>query len=227
MDIRTLAVACMSALAVCGPASAADRAGARVHTFEVALDAQGAVRSVRDARGGEDTDALRIAGQLRDWVFKTATAGGIPQPTTTWVRVVTDASAEGSVPRLLSATAGPAPERLVQPAYPAFAQLGGKHGVVVLELRMDADGRVRETRVRDTVGPVSRAMANSALQASREWTFRPERVAGVAQAATLLMPVCFTPGGGGQECGWSGPDAQRYGRDTVLALDPVARLSSR
>jgi TonB family protein len=227
MDIRTLAVACMSALAVCGPASAADRAGARVHTFEVALDAQGAVQWVRDARGGEDTDAQRIAGQLRDWVFKTATAGGIPQPTTTWVRVVTEESADGSAPRLLSATAGPAPERLVQPAYPAFAQLGGKHGVVVLELRMDADGRVRETRVRDTVGPVSRAMANSALQASREWTFRPERVAGVAQAATLLMPVCFTPGGGGQECGWSGPDAQRYGRDTVLALDPVARLTSR
>lgn len=223
MDVRTLLVAGLCGVSAMVAAGAAQAEATRVHTFEVALDARGAVQSVRPVRGDEDGDAQRIAHELRDWVFRTARIEGVPQPTTTWVRVVATHS-DGGLPRVVSATAGPAPDRLVLPAYPAFAQLAGKHGVVVLELQMDAGGQVVDTRVRDTVGPVSRAMATSALQAAREWTFRPERVAGVAQAATLLMPVCFTPSGGTQECAWSGPDAAVHGRDTVLALNPVARL---
>lgn len=223
MDVRALLVAGACAVGAVATPMAAHAEATRVHTFEVGLDARGAVQSVRPVRGEADGDAQRIAGELRDWVFRTARIDGVPQPTTTWVRVVAARAADG-LPRVVSATAGPAPDHLVLPAYPAFAQLGGKHGVVVLELQMDAGGQVTAGRVRDTVGPVSRAMATAAVQAAREWTFRPERVAGVAQAATLLMPVCFTPSGGTQDCAWSGPDAAVHGRDTVLALNPVARL---
>jgi len=183
------------------------------------------VQSARPAHAGDDPTYARIADELRSWVFQAGALDGVPQPTTTWVRVLVDAGTSGEAARILSASAGPAPDRLQHPVFPAAAQRRGQHGVVVLELQTDQAGRVTDSRVHDTVGPVSRAMGQAAVEASRQWSFRPERVAGVPQASTLLMPVCFTAPPVSEDCTWSGPEARSYGRETVLALDPVARVT--
>lgn len=226
MKIKTSAIGCALALLAPLAATAADPAPAsRVYTFEVTLDARGSVESARPAHAGHDPTYARITEELRSWAFQAGTLDGVPQPTTTWVRVLVDAGTAGQAARILSASAGPAPERLQHPVFPAAAQRRGHHGVVVLELQTDQTGRVTDSRVHDTVGPISRAMGQAALQASRQWSFRPERVAGVPQASTLLMPVCFTAPPVSEDCTWSGPEARSYGRDTVLALDPVARVT--
>lgn len=197
----------------------------RVYTYQVELDARGTLLSATPQRQADDATTRRIGEELRNWVFQPAQQGDRPMPTSTWVRVTAIPGADGAEPRILSATTGPAPESLRKPEFPASAQVRGNHGVVVLELQMDAQGAVKDVAVRDTVGAVNRAMAASAVAAAREWTFRPERVDGVALAGTLLMPVCFM-GTAQQDCDWTGPESRVYGRETVLALEPAVRIAN-
>ena len=95
----------------------------------------------------------------------------------------------------------------------------------MLEVAVGTDGAVSAARVHDTVGSIDRAMAESALAAARSWTFRQEVVDGVAQQGKLLMPVCFTVNAS-SACNWTGPNDQAFGRDSMVALSPAARLAS-
>lgn len=94
--------------------------------------------------------------------------------------------------------------------------------MVVLRLRVEADGRVRDADVHAATGSVSRAMARAAEDASRGWRFLPEEVAGRPVRSTLLWPVCYLgPNSPVSACSWTGPDAQRFSSKTVLPLDPA------
>lgn len=206
-------------------AVAAGQPRSQVYTFEVELDAGGALVAATPLRDPGDATVQQLQKELRNWVFRTAQQDGRAVPTSTWVRV-TALAAQGEAPvKVLSATAGPAPERLRKPAFPVAAQLDGRQGVVVLQLDMDAQGRIRAVEVHDTVGQVSRAMAESAMASARGWTFHPERVNGVPLAGRLLMPVCFVASADSKACAWTGPESQAFGRDSVVALDPAVKLA--
>lgn len=206
-------------------AMAGDAAQSRVYTFQVELDAGGAPLAATPLRDVEDATVRKLQQDLRSWVFQPALVDGRPVPTSTWLRVVAIPSTDGAAPTVLSATVGPAPESLRKPEFPTAAGRRGQQGVVVLELDMDAQGRIDAVSVRDTVGNISRAMAEAAVAAAHGWTFRPERVAGVPMAGKLMMPVCFVVASDSQACEWTGPESRAYGRDTVLALEPAARLA--
>ncbi len=213
----------MSALATLA-AAAGQPQQAKVYTFQVELDERGALVSATPVRDAPDATTRQLQAELRDWVFRPAQRDGTPMRTSTWVRVTAIPREGAGAARVLSATAGPAPESLRKPAFPVAAQVRGQQGVIVLQLDMDAQGRVRAVDVHDTVGDVNLAMAKAAIAAARDWTFRPERVDGEPRAGRLLMPVCFVASANKQACAWTGPDAQAFGRDTVLALDPAVRL---
>ena len=205
-------------------AAAAEPQQAKVYTFNVELDASGAPVSATPTRDGSAAVNRQIQQELRGWVFRPAQRNGEPVRTSTWLRVTAIPAEDGAAARILSATVGPAPQMLSKPVFPAAAQLRGREGVVVLALDMDAQGHVQDVVVYDTVGEVTRAMANAAIAVARAWTFRPEQVEGAPQAAKLLMPVCFVATEAGDACSWTGPDQQSFGRYTVLTLNPAARL---
>lgn len=141
-------------------------------------------------------------------------------PATTYLRVVVDQAAGGDY-RVVSATTGPALAAVTAPDYPVRDQVAGNEGMVVLRLEIGEDGRVRGADVHARTGSASRAMAEAASAASREWRFTPEQVDGRAVASTLLWPVCYLgPHSPYTACSWTGPDTLRFSSKTVLPLDP-------
>lgn len=220
------AVAGAVAMAFAGAAGGAEPAGAQsVHTWALALDADGKVADITPYGGAHDAVARRLERDIGGWVFATADAAGAPS--LTYLRVVVDADA-GGAPGVVSATTGPAPRRLSQPDFPMRDQLAGREGMVVLELAVGADGRVAAADVHATSGSVSRAMADAAVAAARDWTFATERVGDRPVASRMLWPVCYLGAGSTTSaCSWVGPDAQRFSSKTVLPLDPTVRLVSQ
>lgn len=199
--------------------SAAASTAQRVYTFSIALDGDGRLQDVSPHGAIPDSTGRALAEEVRGWVFADDAAGAA---STSYLRVVVDAD-DGVV----SATTGPAPAQLGMPAYPVRDQLASRHGTVVLRLSIAADGSVDAAEVHDVHGSVSRPMAAAAVRAAQDWTFSPETVAGQPVAATMLWPVCYLgPQADAGDCVWTGPDAQRYSSQTVLAIDPAVRLTA-
>lgn len=215
-----------AAMALAGAAAASQPAGTQsVHTWALALDADGKVASITPYGGPDDAVARALQADIGSWVFAAADAGGAPS--LTYLRVVVEAG-PGAAPQVVSATTGPAPARLSQPAFPVRDQLAGREGMVVLEIDVGADGRVASAGVHATSGGVSRAMADAAVAAARDWTFATERVGDRPVASRMLWPVCYLGAGSTRAaCSWVGPDAQRFSSKTVLPLDPSVRLVSQ
>ena len=78
--------------------------------------------------------------------------------------------------------------REVKPAYTSRAMREKIQGAVELEIVIDADGRVNRARVIKSLDPVF-GLDNSALDAARQWTFKPAQLSGVPVAtwATLVL----------------------------------------
>lgn len=75
------------------------------------------------------------------------------------------------------------------PIYPREALDAGREGVVRLRVRVAADGTVDSLSVEISSGDNS--LDNAALNAVRDWRFKPAERGGVAVAAEVLVPVRF------------------------------------
>ncbi len=75
------------------------------------------------------------------------------------------------------------------PAYPPAARQQGLEGVVLLAVRVRADGRVGEIRVRESSG--ARLLDESAVTAVKRWTFVPARQGPRAVDSWVEVPVKF------------------------------------
>ena len=76
-----------------------------------------------------------------------------------------------------------------RPNYPEASRRRGEQGVVRLELRVDPNGRVVDVRVSETSG--FNALDAAAVEAVRDWRFRPAQRAGVPVAASITTAVHF------------------------------------
>lgn len=76
----------------------------------------------------------------------------------------------------------------VAPVYPAIAQSARVSGDVVIEATVDADGKVAETRVVKSVPLLDQA----ALDAVRQWEYRPSLLNGKPTPVVLTVTVRFT-----------------------------------
>jgi TonB family protein len=83
----------------------------------------------------------------------------------------------------------PPPKRtkLVLPEYPPEAQERGQHGIVILELRIDTEGRVAEARVIRSIPPFDAP----ALAAAQKWEYEVTRVDGKPVEVLLTVPITF------------------------------------
>lgn len=93
----------------------------------------------------------------------------------------------------------PVPKTRIQAVYPEFAKLGHIEGKVILELDVDADGNIVETRVLTSAHP---SLSEAAMSAVRTARFVPAVKDGAPVAVTMRYPFRFSlsaPPTGGTE----------------------------
>jgi TonB family protein len=76
----------------------------------------------------------------------------------------------------------------VKPVYPEQSLAAGDEGVVIVELKVDASGRVTDAHVLSSRCP---ALNESALKATRSWRYEKVLVNGEAQPFTMTAQVPF------------------------------------
>ena len=84
----------------------------------------------------------------------------------------------------------PAPKRTkhVQPTYPQEALAQGIRGIVILDIVVDAQGKVESTTVMRSVPGLDEA----AIAAARQWEYAPTKVDGKAVRVRVTVPVVFS-----------------------------------
>jgi protein TonB len=75
------------------------------------------------------------------------------------------------------------------PPYPAAAREQGLQGVVILTVRVGADGRVADVRIKSSSG--ARILDDSAVSAVKTWTFTPARQGSRTVESWVDVPVRF------------------------------------
>lgn len=96
-----------------------------------------------------------------------------------------------SAPEPPGAVVEAVPLEFVNPApeYPALARRRGWEGTVVLQVRVDKDGRPADVTVLESSG--YRALDDAASRAVRQWRFRPARAGAINFESTVNIPVRF------------------------------------
>jgi protein TonB len=84
--------------------------------------------------------------------------------------------------------ATPVKLRHVNPVYPPSAQAAGEQGVVIIDARIDVDGRIRFARIFQSVPGLDQA----ALDAVTQWEFTPTVIGGGPIPVLLTVTVHFT-----------------------------------
>ena len=77
--------------------------------------------------------------------------------------------------------------RDVRPLYPMIAQQAKVQGVVILEARIEADGRVSSAQVLRSIPLLDRAAVDAVLQ----WQYEPTLLNGRPVAIRMAVPVHF------------------------------------
>lgn len=83
---------------------------------------------------------------------------------------------------------GPRKLKHVAPIYPAAAREQGISGVVLLEARIEPDGRILEAKVIAS----KPALDAAALEAVKQWEFAPTIVNGVPTPVTITLAIQFS-----------------------------------
>ena len=76
----------------------------------------------------------------------------------------------------------------VQPVYPAEALAQGIRGIVILDVMIDAQGKVASTSVLRSVPGLDEA----AIAAARQWEYEPTKVAGKPVSVRVTVPITFS-----------------------------------
>jgi periplasmic protein TonB len=74
------------------------------------------------------------------------------------------------------------------PTYPPLARQGHVEGVVIIEVTIGTDGKVKDTKVIRTV----KMLEDSAVSAVRTWEYKPTIVNGQAVQVVTTVPINFT-----------------------------------
>jgi protein TonB len=77
-----------------------------------------------------------------------------------------------------------------QPNYPLYARKMNQEGVVILSVEVLTDGSAGDVRVATSSG--IRLLDKSALEAVKEWNFKPARKDGIPYVQRLRIPIIFS-----------------------------------
>src|ERR1700733_12735649 len=76
----------------------------------------------------------------------------------------------------------------VPPVYPPIAHQNGIQGVVILDVTIGIDGKVKDTK---TIKSVNQLLESAAINAVRAWEYKPTVVDGKAVQVIMTVPVNF------------------------------------
>jgi len=143
----------------------------------------GATASVSSSAGNTVAHASRVAHPARHV--------GAGKPGSTGTDAVTVAASSGNAGGGQVDQAPSAAASNPVPPYPADALARGIEGLVLLRVRIGADGRVEEATLDRSSGTPS--LDESALSTvRRQWRFEPATRGGVAVSYEALLPIRFT-----------------------------------
>jgi TonB family protein len=125
-----------------------------------------------------------IREKMKDWRFAPARRGGSPENTTINLPVIL--SAPGGLRERVFVPARAITQ--VQPRYPLEALRVRAPGMVLLDLVVDTEGKVREVKVRRASADV---FAAAATEAVRQWRFAPALNDGTPVQTRIRLPVRF------------------------------------
>jgi len=181
--------------------------------LETVIGEDGAVREARILRPAPLLDQAALDAVLQ-WKYTPTLLNGQPVPVimTVTVTFTLSKSDEGTVP-VQSQQSTTAPEKVmtasgiemvpvrvggeikeprkikdVGAVYPPVAQAAGIQGVVILEVVIDTDGKVKDARVLRPQPSLSEA----AVAAVRQWEYEPTLMNGVAVPVIMTVTVTFT-----------------------------------
>lgn len=164
--------------------------------FRLVVGPDGKIRDLEPLPHQNSALVNEVLQRVATWQFATAVRDGKPveAETTLYVRVDGERQQDGEYSmQIADAGVGPRARLRVVPNYPERALRAGRTGSVLVEARVDAEGRVVSA---EAVREVSdRTFIPAALQAVKKWQFEPERIDGVAQAATVTIPISFAIAG--------------------------------
>lgn len=131
-----------------------------------------------------DELAVRAA---REWRFRPGTKDG--QPVAVEVSIEMGFALRGPTYKAgVDGVSLPVPVKRVEPAYPEAEQNAGIQGVVTLEAVVLPDGTVGKTSV---VAPLDPALDEQALQAMKQWQFKPGTKDGEAVPVRVAVEMSF------------------------------------
>lgn len=76
-----------------------------------------------------------------------------------------------------------------RPIYPRMARLKGYEGTALLEVKVGADGRVKDLVVKKSSG--YQILDEEALRAVRKWLYLPARRGGTPVPSRMIVPIPF------------------------------------
>lgn len=82
----------------------------------------------------------------------------------------------------------PVLDKWIEPIYPEYAKQNNIEGMVNLRVTVSASGGVEDVKVMDSS---DRMFDQPAIEAAREWRFKPARKDGRKVRATVMVPVRF------------------------------------
>jgi TonB family protein len=166
---------------------------------DVSLDSKGDVTR---------TDVLRDIASLtstatstvRAWKYRPATLGGTPLASPVRVAFVFRpsvilAAPPSFAPLLLEGdvttdvASGYTPPGIVAAAYPAYPIDAASVGAVVVRVKLDADGMVKEVTAIRSFRPFTR----SSMEAAKKWQFRPATLHGEPIASNIAIAFVYSP----------------------------------
>jgi protein TonB len=82
----------------------------------------------------------------------------------------------------------PAKTKNVAPVYPAIARQNKVQGVVMLDVTVGTDGKVKDIKVLRSI----KELDDAAITAVRGWEYKPTLMNGQAVPVIMTVPVIFT-----------------------------------
>jgi TonB family protein len=137
-----------------------------------------------------DSDATLISQDTSFNIASTARLPGFPPPPPPPPPPPSASSRSGlaGAVRVGGNVLVPTQTRKVAPVYPPLAQSAGVQGVVILDARIDRDGRVAETRVLRSIPLLDQA----AIDAVRQWEYTPTLLNGQPVEVIMTVTVQFS-----------------------------------
>ena len=221
-------------------AGSADSTLHLTHAWQVSLDAEGKVVSLRDT--DELAPALRepLEHAIRGWTFEPGRLAGQPEPTETTLSLEVSfvpTAANGYAVRIDDARTGGRIQtdasRKAPPRMPRDVIKPGFAAMIVVKANYDASGAIVSVEPQPQLSVNTKpSLEKATITAVKKWAVVPERVGGHAVASSLMLPVCYLVTAGSRQppdfaCAFTPQgSASKIAEGGAYALEPAARLRS-